>query len=179
MMEMLGFSAHSINFGERIHIEQSLVGNVLSSCAILPPYGWPFYSENPTLMQRHQGQPVYRLRLHPPPKAHPDLIAGYRNPLLLLSSGIISPVLTPSLHQQSQKYPLLSASSFPMVVDTVLKVEDAIRTGCCKDVSPKIIGLFNQGCQKSVPLFCFHPDPCTTTAAAVGYFPRHLSRLPG
>ncbi|EKD37412.1 MAG: hypothetical protein ACD_75C01141G0001, partial [uncultured bacterium] len=29
---------HSTNFGAMIHIEQSLVGKVLSSCAMAPPH---------------------------------------------------------------------------------------------------------------------------------------------
>ena len=32
-----GWRKHSIIFGARMHIEQSIVGKVLSSCAILPP----------------------------------------------------------------------------------------------------------------------------------------------
>ena len=34
---MLGCRSHSMNLGDSMHIEQSLVGKVLSSCAILPP----------------------------------------------------------------------------------------------------------------------------------------------
>ncbi len=37
MISMFGFLSQSISFGERMHIEQSLVGNVLSSWAIRPP----------------------------------------------------------------------------------------------------------------------------------------------
>ena len=36
---MLGCRSHSMNFGESMHIEQSLVGKVLSSWAILPADG--------------------------------------------------------------------------------------------------------------------------------------------
>ena len=34
---MFGWRSHSMNFGDSMHIEQSLVGKVLSSCAIFPP----------------------------------------------------------------------------------------------------------------------------------------------
>jgi hypothetical protein len=34
---MFGCRSVSMNFGDSMHIEQSLVGKVLSSCDILPP----------------------------------------------------------------------------------------------------------------------------------------------
>src|SRR3989339_1048604 len=34
---MFAWSAHMIIFGDRMHMEQSFVGNVLSSCAMWPP----------------------------------------------------------------------------------------------------------------------------------------------
>src|SRR5574342_1050025 len=36
-ISMFGWRSHSMNFGDSMHIEQSLVGKVLSSCAIFPP----------------------------------------------------------------------------------------------------------------------------------------------
>ncbi len=37
MISMLGCRSHSMNLGDSMHMEQSLVGKVLSSWAILPP----------------------------------------------------------------------------------------------------------------------------------------------
>jgi hypothetical protein len=34
---IIGCLAASTSFGDKIHIEQSFVGNVLSNCAITPP----------------------------------------------------------------------------------------------------------------------------------------------
>src|SRR3970040_699245 len=46
-ISMFGCRLHSMNFGDSMHIEQSLVGKVLSGCDIFPPMAGDLSTRNP------------------------------------------------------------------------------------------------------------------------------------